>query len=391
MIARTFLLAACFFLFIQEALALPSTVRVRLFSAAGSSEPISISPPFRIVSPHAQVVQGSALWYVDKVGGQVQISPQNTKRTAGIAGSAIVVAPLYRVFTVNCGKSSRKVPGVLTFSLKNGALSTVLKVPTKDYVCGVVGSESLPEFAPEALKAQAVLVDTWLAHRKAGEIIGDDTSDMAYLGADYARLPVIAAVDKTFPQVLVDKIDGHVIKAFFHSTCAGKLSLAEEVFNGRRALASKAKDSASPATCNFCRKSPFFNELHNKLPVSAVRAKLGFEILQIVQTDSAGRPLVVSIERGGGKKEISGYQLWLKVGQNFGWGILPGMSYTIERVGDYYSLTSRGAGHGIGLCQWGAQGMSQSPHKKDYKQILGYYFPQARIANGRDRETKRNE
>jgi stage II sporulation protein D len=36
-------------------------------------------------------------------------------------------------------------------------------------------------------------------------------------------------------------------------------------------------------------------------------------------------------------------------------------------------FSSSGAGHGVGLCQWGAAGMARSG--VDYKKILEHYFP----------------
>ncbi len=281
------ILFVCLSCFSESALALPSTVRVRLFSAAGSGDVLSVTAPFRIVSPHPQVINSSGSWYVEKSGSQVRISPLKSIAGAGITGSAVVIAPLAKSLILGCGKSARRVEGTVTFALKDGAVSPVLKLPARDYVYGVVGSESLPEFSEEALKAQAVLVDTWLSHRKADEIIGDDTSDMAYLGADYARPSVVRAVDKTFPEVLVDKINGHVIKAFFHSTCGGKLSLATEIFSGKRDNSAKA----DPSICDFCQGSPFYKPLKSKISVKDVREKLGFNIVEIVQRDNAGRPL----------------------------------------------------------------------------------------------------
>lgn len=379
------LLFACSVFCVAEAQALPSTVRVRLFSSVGSGDVFKVTAPFRIISPHAQVINSSGSWYVEKSGAQVRISPPKCKGGAGITGSAVVIAPLARSLIIGCGKSARRVQGTVTFALKDGVVSPVLKLPAKDYVYGVVGSESLPEFSEEALKAQAVLVDTWLSHRKADEIIGDDTSDMAYLGADYARPSVLRAVDKTFPEVLVDKINGHVIKAFFHSTCGGKLSLSTEIFSGKR----ESNAKADPFICKYCQSSPFYKATNSKLSVKDVRDKLAFDIVEIVQRDDAGRPLVVSIDKSGAKKEVSGYQLWLKLGQNFGWGTVPGMDFDIKREGLSYTLTSRGAGHGIGLCQWGAQGMSLAPFKKDYRQILGYYFPRARISNSSNQKVSK--
>jgi stage II sporulation protein D len=37
----------------------------------------------------------------------------------------------------------------------------------------------------------------------------------------------------------------------------------------------------------------------------------------------------------------------------------------------------RGYGHGVGMCQCGAQGMARSG--KSYEAILGYYYPGSKI------------
>jgi hypothetical protein len=37
-------------------------------------------------------------------------------------------------------------------------------------------------------------------------------------------------------------------------------------------------------------------------------------------------------------------------------------------------LECRGLGHGVGLCQWGAQGMSLPPHNRSCEQILLHYY-----------------
>jgi stage II sporulation protein D len=37
----------------------------------------------------------------------------------------------------------------------------------------------------------------------------------------------------------------------------------------------------------------------------------------------------------------------------------------------------RGAGHGVGLCQWGAVGRSRAGH--DYQRILDAYYPGATL------------
>jgi stage II sporulation protein D len=40
-------------------------------------------------------------------------------------------------------------------------------------------------------------------------------------------------------------------------------------------------------------------------------------------------------------------------------------------------LRGRGFGHGVGLCQWGAQALAQRGY--DYRGILAHYYPQSRL------------
>ncbi len=54
-------------------------------------------------------------------------------------------------------------------------------------------------------------------------------------------------------------------------------------------------------------------------------------------------------------------------------GILFSSNFTISISGDEIKLNGKGYGHGVGLCQWGAIGMSK--RGINYKQILKSYFP----------------
>jgi stage II sporulation protein D len=72
------------------------------------------------------------------------------------------------------------------------------------------------------------------------------------------------------------------------------------------------------------------------------------------------------------------YSFWLKLGQNFGWDKAPGTRFEIKQVaGNQIEISSNGAGHGVGLCQWGACGLAKQG--AGYKKILSYYFPGSKI------------
>jgi len=56
-----------------------------------------------------------------------------------------------------------------------------------------------------------------------------------------------------------------------------------------------------------------------------------------------------------------------------GWDALPGYNYALSRTGDEIVVNGRGEGHGIGLCQRGANAMAGSG--ADHRLILNYYYP----------------
>jgi stage II sporulation protein D len=62
--------------------------------------------------------------------------------------------------------------------------------------------------------------------------------------------------------------------------------------------------------------------------------------------------------------------------------LLRSSAFTLNPTATSGSITrlvadGRGAGHGVGLCQWGAVGRSRAGH--DFQRILAAYFPGATL------------
>ena len=263
----------------------------------------------------------------------------------------------------------------------------------------MVGSETLPDFPLEALKAQTVLASTVLARQRPNVKLSDSTDVQAYLGSDYERPLAQQAVAAVFGQKL-ETTNGTTPAVFYHSTCAGGTSDEREIFSGKELNDAARKPvsscrTASRVKCSYCKDSPFFQAHRVQVSADQLRRKIGYVPLAIEVKDPEGRPLSVKVEKLlSGHREshnesridskldskidsVSGYDLWLKLGQAFGWGEVPGMRYSIES-GPIVTITSTGAGHGAGLCQWGAYGMAKSG--KNYREILHYYFPLAQVS-----------
>lgn len=378
---RTFAGHALLILFLfccaPSAFSLEPLTRVRLFDAHPRLKsvliegPVLIEPLGRILPSVRLVADGSRVLLLAPGGSSktgaarfqfLRLKPQSGSGSR--CGSGIAVTPAD-------GGRCRHYRGILIATASGGSLRIVNEVDTRSYITAVVGSESLPDFPLEALKAQTVLACTTRA-RLGDNFVGDSTAVQAYLGSDYERPPVKKAVASVYGQLLGRNKKMYPRAVYYHSTCAGSTSDALEVFSG------KSEKQSERVLCTNCRQSPFFAEHSQVLKLAEIRSRLGFVPQKVLAVDAAGRPLQVLISGNSSKgrqEKISGYQLWLKLGQNFGWGAVPGMRYRFEQTPGNLVFVSSGAGHGAGLCQWGAAGLAK--RGKDYKEILRFYFPDA--------------
>src|SRR5205807_9526990 len=66
------------------------------------------------------------------------------------------------------------------------------------------------------------------------------------------------------------------------------------------------------------------------------------------------------------------------IGRHFGWNQVRSDLYEVETTEDSVIFTGRGAGHGVGLCQAGAEQMAKEG--LSYRRILEFYYPGASVA-----------
>lgn len=274
--------------------------------------------------------------------------------------------------TYPADQTRRSYRGIIVFERNAaGKLRITNRLPSRDYVTSVVGSETNPDFPKTELQAQAVMAQTMLARYKPGDTLGDTTEREAYLGAEYERDAVKDAVSSVWRQIIT--FDGRPISVYFHSTCAGGTSDGAAYFH---LGASAAFPYLAARPCHFCKNSPFWRPTRSVIPGSMFQRSFGNMLPVIMESNSQKRPTMVkrATATQPDPSIVSGFKFWSEVGQKLGWDKVPGTRYTIAQnaVGDVV-LESTGAGHGVGLCQWGASELARQG--KTYKEILQYYFP----------------
>lgn len=241
---------------------------------------------------------------------------------------------------------------------------SVSEVDLEEYVVGVVSAEMPCSFDEEALKAQAVASRTYVLSRNL--VVDDSTSSQVYedqvareekwkenFSTNEAKIE--ACVEATKGEVLT--YEGQYISALFFSSSNGKTENNEDYFNTVSVPYLRSVDSSWDLEVSnqvYREKSFTIDELNDIFQTE------NFEI-SILSYKESGRVDLVRI----GTRQYTGREIREKLG-------LASSDFDVEHVGDSYVFHTVGYGHGVGMSQYGAQGMAEEGY--DYREILTYYY-----------------
>jgi len=250
----------------------------------------------------------------------------------------------------------------------------------ENYIIGTLAAEMPASFAMEALKAQAVCARTYAWRRLITEVNyprGADLSDdinscQAYISIDEFRRrhpqdtefyleKIKQAVFETRGEIML--YEGNPIDALYHSTCGGKTENAFDVYG-------QDVPYLRSVECEYCKESRYYK---------TVQVFSAQDINRIVP-DTSSNHLNIEII----KRTKSGRTKQLKLGNSILTGAkfrtilnLPSCWWDFQIEDEKLIINSRGYGHGLGMCQYGAQGMAIKG--EDYKKILKHYFHKIEI------------
>ncbi|MGB2705691.1 MAG: SpoIID/LytB domain-containing protein [Candidatus Omnitrophota bacterium] len=265
---------------------------------------------------------------------------------------------------------------------KDLKLMVVNHLDLEKYLYGVLRHE-VPHYWPmEALKAQAIAARTFALYRietmrdKDYDVTSDIYSQV-YGGRSGEHWRTTRAVKSTRGKVLVYK--GKILPAYYHSICGGHTEDAEKVFGislaplkGRRCLfCGGAKGMHWKAKLSY-------KQIEERLNKYGIKVK-DMSFIAPGKRDKSGRLETIKVKDSGGEKEIPGFKFRLAVGPN----VIRSTNFTIKISKSGVIFSGRGWGHGVGMCQWGAFGMAK--RRFNYKKILEYYYPGAKIVKYGDR------
>ncbi len=262
---------------------------------------------------------------------------------------------------------------------KNGLLLVVNELDIELYLLGVVASEIPQDWHREALKAQAVAARTYALYQKrmaegrSYHVLATVDSQM-YNGRSGERPATSQAVQETAGQVIV--YNGELVPAFYHSSCGGHTEDASKLWDVREPY-------LQGVDCD-CQNISKYGQWERRFSVDTVAhalRKRGYPVRHITAVTlgaitPAGRVKDVALRYGGGISVVPAEALRAAVGN----ALLPSVFFELELspTGGELVFSGRGMGHGVGLCQWGAEEMAR--RKFGYQAILGHYYPGTGLA-----------
>jgi SpoIID/LytB domain protein len=259
----------------------------------------------------------------------------------------------------------------------------------EDVIEEILMSLDISFFHMEALKAHAIIIRTYLVRKmrifggmgveyercditnREGEYVLKSLEEIKFKyneEYDNVKETISYAVKSTKNKIIT--MNNNPIYPRFHETCGGATENSEIVGNHRIMYLRKV-------LCEYCTESPYYEEWREmstgefleKLQISIDKSTPTSGphmegIIYDAKRDETGRIKSIKI----GDKELKGIEVVEKLGINstrFGWQPIKFKIYT------------RGKGHGLGLCQYGANKMATLG--KNYEEIIKYYFTGIKI------------
>ncbi|MCR1900193.1 stage II sporulation protein D [Irregularibacter muris] len=294
----------------------------------------------------------------------------------------------------------------ITLKVLNHQNNEVMELGLEEYIVGVVAAEMPVTFELEALKAQAIAARTYTVMRLQQfgaapnekhpqyDMCTDHTHCQAWIGKqdrinvwkkdkelgllDYVTLwkRLEEAVGSTRGKVIT--YNGELIDPLFHSTSGGKTENSEDYFSSKvpylRSVISKHEEH-SPHMVNKTTMTTdqFVSKLKEKMPDIKIDTKKLAQEIKILEKTEGGHIKNIQI----GNKTLKGREAREALG-------LKSSNFTVEIKGKEVFFTVTGYGHGVGMSQYGADGMAKEGAKD--QEIIKHYYQDVEIVDIYDKK-----
>jgi len=346
-------------------------------------------------------VTSEAATPIGSFDGPLQVSASGGQLMLGTTpapdGQVLLGTDEPHVLTLN----ERRYRGRLRISLNDDrqTLRVINLVPLEPYLAGVVGAEMPSYWEPEALKAQAIAARTYCLYtknrfgrRRPWDVRSSEASQV-YRGTEAESAQIWNAVTDTYGQVLATgestSAEPELFPAYYSAVCGGYTADCESVFG-------EDFGPLQPVECPYCKNVAklglFFwpmaqfdaatvtDQVATRYPAFVPLGPIRqIEVVERSDRGPLSRLATVRLTGSTGKsRSIRAEDFRLSLDPT-GRKIQSTMCDLIPWGNGWAFTAGRGWGHGVGLCQCGAEGMARQG--KTTQQILQHYYPGAKIVN----------
>lgn len=268
----------------------------------------------------------------------------------------------------------RRYRGALELRHRGAGLTAVNIVPVDDYLLSVVPEEMPTDWPAEALKAQSVAARSFALksrgrHAAEGYDLCTTTHCQLYKGIASEKTASTAAVRATRGEVLT--YGGQPIEALFHTDSGGMTESSEDVWGNPIPYLRAVRDT--PLGTMPWTKTMSKADLEKKLAAKGhnIGRLRAIELTPLAvgraakDRTTSGRVKAMTVTGTKGSVTLSGTA----------WRSLLGLKSTLfsaKLTKDSVTFTGFGAGHGLGISQWGAKRLAETG--KSYDDILHHYY-----------------
>lgn len=281
-------------------------------------------------------------------------------------------------------------PDALPIRVYFPADQTVRALPLGEYLVGVAAAEMPPEFATEALKAQMVVARTYAVRRmqlfagpgKGGcpqhpeaDVCADHTASQAYMTREEAMRQYGTFTGMQYwrkleevqreTEGLVLRYRGELIDPLYHSVSGRMTEDAGAYFRQSLPYLQPVDDQWGAGAPRLVENREFtLSELARLLSVDGDAvpvAAMGGQPVEILARTATGRVATVRVAG----VTISGRQFRERLG-------LRSADFRVTVGEGSIRVETHGYGHGVGMSQYGADGMARAGHT--FEQILLHYY-----------------
>lgn len=259
---------------------------------------------------------------------------------------------------------------MVTLYRYNGTVETI---SLEDYVVGVVSAEMPASFNIEALKAQSVLARTYALKKiDSNQVLSDITSNQVYKdiqelktlwGSNFDTYysKVKSAVSDTKGTYLI--YNGSYIEAVYHSTSNGMTEDSLAVWGNSYPYLKSVDSHWDLSASSYLREtSKEFDVLSSIIGID-FNSTTNIEVLSRTSSNRIDKIVI-------GDKIYTGVEARNLLG-------LRSTDFDVKFEDGKAVFVTRGYGHGVGMSQYGANGMAKEGYK--YDQILSHYYPNTQI------------